>query len=41
MLDWDLFAKSPGQNFNTPATWPIYVAGLNFKYMLKEGGIPE
>jgi len=39
MLDWKLFADAPVKFFNTPATWPIYVAGLNFKYMLKEGGI--
>lgn len=39
MLEWKLFADSPVQFFNTPATWPIYVAGLNFKYMLKEGGL--
>lgn len=39
MLEWKLFADSPVGFFNTPATWPIYVAGLNFKYMLKEGGI--
>lgn len=40
MLDWELFANSPNQDFNTPATWPIYVAGLNFKHMIAEGGVP-
>jgi len=39
MLEWKLFTDAPVGFFNTPATWPIYVAGLNFKYMLKEGGI--
>lgn len=39
MLDWELFAKSPVHFYNTPSGWPIYVAGLNFKYMLKEGGL--
>jgi phosphoserine aminotransferase len=39
MLEWKLFADHPDGFFNTPATWPIYVAGLNIKHMLKEGGI--
>jgi phosphoserine aminotransferase len=39
MLDWKTFNDAPVGFFNTPSTWPIYVAGLNFKHMIKEGGI--
>lgn len=40
LCDWNCFANSQTQWYNTPASWPIYVAGLNFKHMLKEGGVP-
>ena len=39
MLDWDLFSKAPGQTFNTPATYSIYITGLNIAHMLKQGGL--
>lgn len=29
MLDWNLFNNSPCGFFNTPATYPLYVTGLN------------
>mmetsp|Transcript_13075 Transcript_13075/g.20307 ORF Transcript_13075/g.20307 Transcript_13075/m.20307 type:complete len:279 (+) Transcript_13075:23-859(+) len=39
LLDWDLFNKSPDSYFNTPATYPIYVTGLNLDFMLRNGGL--
>jgi len=39
MLNWELQAKSPGTYFNTPATYPIYVTGLNVAFMVKNGGL--
>lgn len=39
LLNWDLFNKSPGTYFNTPATYPIYVMGLNIAHMLENGGL--
>lgn len=39
LLDWELFSKSPGQTFNTPATYSIYITGLNIAHMLKQGGL--
>jgi len=39
LLDWNLQATSPGTYFNTPATYPVYVTGLNVAYMLKNGGL--
>jgi len=40
LLDWELHTKSPDQFFNTPATYPIYVTGLNLEHMIKQGGVP-
>ena len=34
VLDWNLFDKSPNSYFNTPATYPIYVTGLNLEFMV-------
>lgn len=28
-----------GSMYNTPPCWNIYMCGLNFKYMLEQGGI--
>lgn len=39
LQDWHLNLNAPGQYFNTPATYPIYVAGLNIAHMLKMGGL--
>jgi len=39
LQEWELNLNSPGEYFNTPATYPIYVAGLNIAHMLKEGGL--
>lgn len=39
LQEWQLNLNSPGQYFNTPATYPIYVAGLNIAHMLKQGGL--
>lgn len=41
MMDWQLFDKFPNGHFNTPATYPIYVLGLNVRHMMKNGGIPH
>jgi phosphoserine aminotransferase len=40
LCDWDAFNKAANTFYNTPACYPIYVAGLNIDYMLKLGGIP-
>lgn len=39
LLDWELFDKSPDGFFNTPATYPIYITGLNVAHMIKQGGL--
>jgi len=39
LLDWDLYNKSQGCNFNTPATYPIYITALNVAHMIKSGGL--
>jgi phosphoserine aminotransferase len=39
LLDWQLFDKSPNGFFNTPATYPVYVTGLNIAHMIKNGGL--
>lgn len=35
VFDWQLYDKSPDGFFNTPATYPIYITGLNVAHMLK------
>ena len=40
ICDWKLFNEAPTKLHNTPATWSIYVSGLNIAHMLKQGGIP-
>lgn len=37
LCDWETFSKAPTKCHNTPSCWAIYMAGLNFKYMLKKG----
>lgn len=39
--NWSLFNSSPNGYFNTPSTYPIYMAGLNIKHMIKMGGIKK
>lgn len=39
LFDYSLFDKSPNSYFNTPATYPIYITGLNVAHMLKQGGL--
>lgn len=39
IMDWALFDRSPNGHFNTPATYPIYVTGLNVAHMIKNGGV--
>lgn len=39
--NWGLFNSAPNGYFNTPATWPIYMSGLNIAHMIKNGGIPK
>lgn len=38
-MDYKLFDKSPNGYFNTPATYPIYITGLNVAHMIKQGGL--
>ena len=35
LCDWATFGKAPNTFHNTPACWPIYMAGLNIAYMLE------
>lgn len=37
--NWDVFEKSPGQYYNTPPVWCIFVCGLNVCYMNQRGGV--
>lgn len=37
MCDWSTFDKAPNHYHNTPACYPIYVAGLNIAHMKKKG----
>jgi phosphoserine aminotransferase len=37
MCDWRVMRDAPNQFHNTPACWPIYVAGLNIAHMKKNG----
>lgn len=37
VCSWKTYLKAPQTYHNTPATWPIYVIGLNLKYMKKKG----
>jgi phosphoserine aminotransferase len=39
LMDYELFDKSPDGYFNTPATYPVYVTGLNVAHMVKMGGL--
>jgi len=39
MCDWKLFEDSPGQYYNTPPCWCIYVTGLNCSYLNQTGGV--
>lgn len=39
MLDYKLHAEN-GSMYNTPPTYAIYIAGLVFAYLLKNGGVP-
>ena len=39
ICDWDLFLHSPTKMHNTPATWSVYVSGLNIEHMLRQGGV--
>lgn len=40
MLDLKLFAENDSM-YNTPPCWSIYVCGLVYKWMAKEGGLAE
>lgn len=37
LFDWKQFRDAPNKFHNTPATWPIYVMGLNLAHMNKHG----
>ena len=39
IMDWETFANAPAKLHNTPATWSVYVSGLNIAHMLKQGGV--
>lgn len=39
ICDWETFLHAPAKLHNTPATWSIYVCGLNIAHMLREGGV--
>jgi phosphoserine aminotransferase len=39
MLDYKLQAEN-GSMYNTPNCWGIYICGLVYKYLLKNGGLP-
>jgi len=41
LFDWKVFRDAPTKFHNTPACYPIYVAGLNLAYMKKQGGLPH
>lgn len=41
LFDWKAFRDAPTKFHNTPACYPIYVAGLNLAYMIKQGGLPH
>ena len=40
MMDYKIMADSDSM-YNTPPTYSIYMAGLVFKWMLQNGGVPE
>lgn len=40
MLDYKLMAENDSM-YNTPPCWAIYICGLVYKWMLKEGGLAE
>jgi phosphoserine aminotransferase len=37
VISWKKHADAPGQCYNTPCCWSIYVCGLNIAYMLEKG----
>lgn len=39
LLDWEVYAKAQTMFMNTPPCWTIYVCGLNFQHMIKNGGL--
>jgi phosphoserine aminotransferase len=39
--NYSLFSKAANMFQNTPSCWAIYMAGLNIKYMLEQGGLPK
>jgi phosphoserine aminotransferase len=39
ICDWETFLHAPAKLHNTPATWSVYVSGLNLAHMIKEGGV--
>lgn len=41
LFDWKAFRDAPTKMHNTPACYPIYVAGLNLAHMKKLGGLPH
>ena len=39
-MDWLTYSKANILSHNTPACYPIYMAGLNIEHMIAEGGLP-
>lgn len=39
VIDFSKILVSSTKLYNTPSTFPIYVAGLNLAYMIKQGGL--
>ena len=39
LCDWTLNENAPDHYYNTPSVFPIYVTGLNVKYMNDMGGL--
>jgi phosphoserine aminotransferase len=39
VINWKKHVDAPGQCFNTPCCWSIYMCGLNIDYMLEKGGL--
>jgi len=37
LCDWKTLRDAPNGLHNTPATWPLYVCGLNIAHMKKNG----
>lgn len=39
LCDWATFGKAANTFHNTPPCWAIYMAGLNIRHMIDQGGV--